>query len=83
MARNGEKIIVAGDGTEVFVPYVNGIKNVYPASHKERFQNAVGVALSSLSDFENNTVSPDVLQPVYLRLPQAERELKNRGEDKK
>ena len=84
LAENGEKVIIAGDGTEVFAPFVKDMQNVYSASHNGRFQNAVGVALASLKDFENsNTVTPDVLQPVYLRLPQAERELKSRGEDKK
>ena len=42
-----------------------------------RFQNAASVAFAALNGFdENRLVEPQALLPVYLRLPQAERELK-------
>ncbi|HEX2985738.1 MAG TPA: tRNA (adenosine(37)-N6)-threonylcarbamoyltransferase complex dimerization subunit type 1 TsaB [Caproiciproducens sp.] len=44
------------------------------------YQRASGVAKSALSAFENGkAVSAASLMPVYLRMPQAERELKKRG----
>ena len=47
-----------------------------------RFQNAGSVALAALNGFsEDKAVLPKDLQPVYLRLPQAERELLSRTTD--
>ena len=72
---SGEKIIITGDGANVFYPYAKDIAEI---SNEERiYQNAVGVALSA-EDFE----SPEKINPVYLRLPQAERELKLKREKK-
>lgn len=43
------------------------------------YQRACGVAKSALVSFQHgNIVTPAALMPVYLRLPQAERELKRR-----
>lgn len=75
--NKGEKIIVVGDGTDVFLPFVEEYADVAKPSEQRKFQNAVGVGMAAAADFENgNTVSPEELLPVYLRLPQAERELK-------
>ncbi len=49
------------------------------------YQRACGVAKSALTAFEQGkAVTPAALMPIYLRLPQAERELKKRlkGESK-
>lgn len=49
------------------------------------YQRACGVAKSALAAFERGeAVTPAALMPIYLRLPQAERELKKRlkGEKK-
>ncbi len=70
---NGEKIIVTGDGAHVFMPYALDFATISPED--KLYQNAVGVALMSES-----FVTPDKLNPVYLRLPQAERELKLKKE---
>ncbi len=68
-----ENIIVMGDGYKVFMPYA---KDLASASSEDKiYQNAVGVALMA-----QNFESPDKLTPVYLRLPQAERELKLKTE---
>ena len=72
-----ERIIIAGDGADVFFPFVKDIPAVEMADEQHRYQTAVGVGLAALPDFEGgNTLSPEELLPVYLRLPQAERELK-------
>ncbi len=49
------------------------------------YQRACGVAKSALTAYERGgAVTPAALMPIYLRLPQAERELKKRlkGEEK-
>lgn len=77
-------IIVVGDGTEVFYPYVKELSTVKKADIQRRFQSAVGVGLAALPHFlSGNTLSAEKLLPVYLRLPQAERELKQKKENEK
>ena len=72
-------IIIVGDGADVFYPFVSEIPKVKKADTKKQFQNAVGVAFSALENFKNGEIlTPDNLLPIYLRLPQAERELKNK-----
>ncbi|MBP3599858.1 MAG: tRNA (adenosine(37)-N6)-threonylcarbamoyltransferase complex dimerization subunit type 1 TsaB [Clostridia bacterium] len=85
MSQNSEKrVIIVGDGAEIFYPFVKGIENVVISSPSRRFQNAVGVGTAAITDFENNSYqSPEELLPVYLRLPQAERELKLKKEQGK
>lgn len=64
-----EKIILAGDGAELMYNYVNGKYTLAPPLI--RFQRGSGVCFAA----ENKKpVSCDAVMPVYLRLPQAERE---------
>ena len=82
--QNGDKkIIVVGDGADVFYPFVGDIDKATLACEQRKYQNAVGVAVAAADDFKNGkTIGPDELLPIYLRLPQAERELKLRSESK-
>ena len=81
---NDEKIIIVGDGAKVFYPLVKDKENVQIATNSRMFQNAVGVGMTAEREFENgNTISGEELLPVYLRLPQAERELKLKKEQEK
>ena len=64
-------IIIAGDGTALFKEFEGG--NIRLADEACRYQTAVGVAKAAK---EYEAISPDKLMPFYLRLPQAERELK-------
>ena len=76
-------VIIAGDGAELFYPYVETLQNTKVADGDKLYQNAKGVALAAAEMFKNgNTVSPDKLLPIYLRLPQAERELKAKEQKK-
>ena len=78
-----KNIIVVGDGTDIFYPFVEDLVSVKKSASQRRYQNAVGVGFCSIEDFETgNTIKPVDLLPFYLRLPQAERELKAK-EDKK
>lgn len=81
LSQKGKKIIVVGDGADVFYPFVKDISNVCVAHESRRYQNAVGVALASIEKFMKNEIkNPEELLPIYLRLPQAERELKLKKE---
>ncbi len=71
-----KNIIIVGDGTDVFASFVQR-ENITLSSADRRYQTAKGVAICAQSDFNTgNTVTPAKLLPIYLRLPQAERELK-------
>ena len=67
-----DKVIVAGDGAELAYKTLQS-DNVFLADETSRFQNADGVIRAS---FGKQTVLSEELMPVYLRLSQAERELK-------
>lgn len=76
-------IFIAGDGADVFYSAAKDIKNVKKATGLLGFQNAVGVGLAAVKEYENTpALSAEELLPFYLRLPQAEREL-NMKENKK
>lgn len=67
-----DNVIVAGDGAELAYKTLQS-DNVFLADETSRFQNADSVIRAS---FGKQTVLPEKLMPVYLRLSQAERELK-------
>ena len=72
-----ENILVCGDGAELFMSFAKDIPNITIAPDAIRFQNAIGTALCAYDKFvSNNTVTHKELLPIYLRLPQSERELK-------
>lgn len=76
-----KKIVIIGDGAELcYNSYKENINNVFLAPENVRYQNAVGVAFSA---FDKEPITAEKLMPSYLRLPQAERELKKRMESKK
>lgn len=70
-------IIIVGDGADLFFPYVSETEKVKKANESKKYQNAISTCLAALPDFmAGNTLDAASLLPVYLRLPQAERELK-------
>ena len=70
-------VIIVGDGADIFYNAARDIKNIKKAHPIRQYQNAVGVGFASLDAFKKGeTLSPNDLLPFYLRLPQAERELK-------
>ncbi len=76
-----EKVIIAGDGAKLFEQFAKSKTNILIAQEPLRYQNACGVALSAQEKIlKENTVKPSELSPFYLRLPQAERELKAKRE---
>ncbi len=79
-----EEIIILGDGAEIFHKIMSDAQNCTIADKESVFQNAKSVGYAALKHFENNnTITADKLLPSYLRLPQAERELKLKKENLK
>ena len=79
------KILLVGDGAELCYKKLEDInspllKRVLLCSESSRFQHASGVCLSAFKKIENGqeSVSAENLILSYLRLPQAERELKKK-----
>lgn len=77
LEKINDKVVLAGDGTEITEKYFNGkLLNVVSAPINNRIQKASSTAMVAYAMIkEGKTVSPDELMPVYLRLPQAQREL--------
>lgn len=83
LAKQGKNIYIVGDGAEIFYEAVKDTEKVLLADEQRRYQNAVGVSAVAEIMFENNNyITAERLQPKYLRLPQAERELKRKEEQK-
>lgn len=73
-----KSVLFIGDGALLcYNAICQHCSNVYIAPEPFRFQNAVGVAMQAANEPEK-AVSADRLVPIYLRLPQAERELKRK-----
>ena len=85
ISQNSDKhIIIVGDGANAFYKAASIIEGVKKAHPSREFQNAVGVGYATLECFEKGqTITPNDLLPFYLRLPQAERELKMKKENEK
>lgn len=72
-----DKVIIAGDGAELCYNNIN-LENTVLAAENKRWQNATGVALAAA---DKKMMKAEALMPVYLRLSQAERELKLKKEN--
>lgn len=75
-------IYLVGDGASLCFAQFSELSNVKLAAPQLRFQRASGVALCAQRAIKNGTKAVDAgeLDVVYLRLPQAERELKKKKE---
>lgn len=78
-------ILLLGDGAKLcYNAFGAQVPQLTLAPPKWRFQQATGVAAAAaVAAAGGQTVSADRLQPVYLRLPQAERERLARTEQSK
>ncbi|MGN1433639.1 MAG: tRNA (adenosine(37)-N6)-threonylcarbamoyltransferase complex dimerization subunit type 1 TsaB [Ruminococcus sp.] len=72
-----EKIVLVGDGAVLCSEFLNSeLENVMLAPLNNRIQTASSVAYAAFGKINNGeTLTSDELMPVYLRLPQAQREL--------
>lgn len=80
LAGYSERIYLAGDGAELCARAFDGrLTNVVLPPQNIRYQHAYGTACAAQRLIrENRLLSSDALMPLYLRLPQAERELKKK-----
>ena len=81
-----KKIMFVGDGADLSYRFMSEKElNVTKFSEIFKFQHASGVAITAYRNYNRGTeyISADKLLPSYLRLSQAERELKKSGENKK
>ena len=80
-----QPVLIMGDGANLFYKgFGDKLNNATLAPDGSRYQSARGVAAAALCDFiSENTVGSHELLPIYLRLPQAERELKKKMEEQK
>lgn len=79
-----DTIYLAGDGAELcFSTFSESFSNVILTPENIRFQHAYGTAKAAERlAAEGKLCTSDELMPVYLRVPQAERELKARLQNK-
>lgn len=82
LKQYNEKIILVGDGAKIcYDAFKDVLSNVHIAPINNRFQRAASTAMAALKYVElNNTMSCAELMPIYLRLPQAQRELNKKRE---
>ena len=79
LQRYNKRVVFVGDGAEICHREL-GYDIAPPVI---RYQNAASVGICAFRNFaEDKLLTPDSLMPVYLRLPQAERELKKKTEAK-
>lgn len=78
--QTDERILIVGDGAEITYDFLkNEASNAVLAPKNRRTQTASSVALAAFQKlFEGKTQTAAELMPVYLRLPQAQRELNAR-----
>ena len=91
VAQMGERVaalekpvILVGEGSEMcYRVWKDNIPSVYLTPSSVRYQSAAATAVIACRRFaEGATVSAEELLPLYLRLPQAERELNARMSSK-
>ena len=72
-----EKVVLVGDGAGLCSKFLGEeLENIMLAPFNNRIQTASSVAYAAFEKINNGeTVKADELMPVYLRLPQAQREL--------
>ena len=73
--KNFDDVTVCGDGTEKFISLCPNAGNLFPSSMASRDQNALSVAVCGYEKYiKDEAITPKELKPIYLRMPQAERE---------
>ena len=86
LLKIGKKVLLIGDGADISYKFLaeKGL-DVRKFSEIFKFQHASGVAITAYRNYNRGeeAVSADNLIPSYLRLSQAERELKKSGDAKK
>lgn len=80
ISKLGKTVILSGDGAELcYNAMKDSVSNIKLSAEFRRYQRAYGAALAALAN--NEFTDSSLLAPVYLRMPQAERELKLKKEN--
>ncbi len=77
-------ILLVGDGAALcYEQWCDEISDLWLAPPSLRYQHAVGIALAAVMAVQQDSVTTaEELVPAYLRLPQAERELRSKQQQK-
>lgn len=83
LGRIKDTVWICGDGAEKFFDaYSASLSNIRLAPLAMRKQNGLGAGLAAMRMIADGiTVDADELVPIYLRLPQAERELRKKQQE--
>ena len=80
LANYSEEVYLVGDGAEICQNAFSDMENIVLVPENIRFQHAYGTAKAAERMAEENKLcTSDELMPMYLRLPQAERERLAKG----
>ena len=71
-------VYLVGDGVELVFSQYQGSADVRLSSQLLRYQRSSSAAFAAMNMNPDEYTAPELLAPVYLRLPQAQRELKNK-----
>lgn len=84
MLKDLPEVVICGDGRDKFLSACGDMGNLFPAPETATDQNALSVALCGYELYnQGKAVNPESLQPIYLRMPQAERERLEREKNQK
>lgn len=79
LSSYNEEIFLVGDGADIcYNALYEEIGGIKIASESYKYQNAIGVCFAAENKEKELYIDSNKLVPEYLRLPQAERELKNK-----
>lgn len=82
VSRFSKKVYLVGDGAKLCFESFSDLENIVLAPEILRYQRASGVCKEAMKEC-SELLTPACLMPRYLRLPQAQRELKKRMEENK
>ncbi len=79
LSNYNEQIYLVGDGADICYKVMNDLSNIHISSQNLKYQHSYGVGVCALEMYNKGEyTSSEMLVPSYLKLPQAERELKNK-----
>lgn len=83
--KYNKKVYLIGDGADICYNAMSGdLPNIQITPLHLRYQHSYGTAICALEAYsKGECISSETLAPMYLKLPQAERELKNKLSNKR
>lgn len=78
IASLNKTVYLVGDGAQLVFSQYKGTNDVRLSSELLRYQRSSSAAFAAMNMSSEEYTAPELLAPVYLRLPQAQRELKNK-----